>query len=182
MKQKHKYIYRTSAELQLIKNYYNFKKTILTKKNTISFICYGTRNILEKKQRDFFNNFARTNQLDLHIEYLAAKSLRSRHTFSSRNRLQYRTYSGIYKRTRQFKKLSNIHDFKIQIERYTLCINKLNKLSSNEEERSTKFYPSIIRDTHSKIFIRTEILKKYRSSGLEIQLIMYLFYINNKKN
>ena len=87
MKQKRKRLNITSFELQLIKNYYNFRQTNLEKVETVNssatkkqhiFVCYGTINVLSGYQRDMFNNFVITekNKVEIHLERLTSSSLK----------------------------------------------------------------------------------------------------------
>ena len=87
MKQKRKRLNITSFELQLIKNYYNFRQTNLQKVESVNssitkkqhiFVCYGTINVLSGYQRDMFNNFIITekSQVEIHLERLTSSSLK----------------------------------------------------------------------------------------------------------
>lgn len=180
-KQKHKNINRTSFEIQLIKNYYNFNKTIIVKKNKSSFICYGTINVLESKERAFFNNFAIANDITLEINHLSSKSLAPTMLFSSINSIKYIINSGIYQIILYSNKKTNkIRIFTDKLEQYTLLSNKLVQLLNSNLTEEISFNPSIIIDINSNILMRSEKLKKQINTNLNIQLISYFIYLKNK--
>ena len=108
MKQKRKRLNITSSELQLIKNYYNFRKTNLIKtdnslfvpkeKKSI-FICYGTINVISGYQRERLNTFINSekNKVDFHFERLSASSIKILFRFSHLKNIEQIMNSGIYK-------------------------------------------------------------------------------------
>ena len=180
-KQKHKNINITSFELQLIKDYYNFNKTVIMNKNKISFVCYGSINILENQQRACFNAFARANNINLEFTYLSSKSRQSNILFSSMNVIKYIRNSGIYKIRITFNNISKDSSLKIKVNNHLFFMSKLKELDSfvSNNEIDITFNVSVIKIINSSILIRSTKLKKQRLHSINLQLIGYLIYLKN---
>ena len=182
-KQKHKNRNRTWFELQLIKDYFNFNKTLVINKNKISFICYGSRNILENQQRACFNTFAMENNINLKFSYLSSKSIQSNILFSSINIIKYIRNSGIYLiRITVNNNIPENFSLKIKVNSHLFLINKLKELEtlvSNNEVNIT-FNLSAIQIRNSSILIRSTNWKKQKLHNINLQLIGYIVYLKNK--
>jgi hypothetical protein len=106
MKQKRKRLNITAYELQLIKNYYNFRHTdltntkfIVTKLTKTVFVSYGTINVISGYQRDIFNSFKlqEKDNAELIFGRLSASSIKSIIKFSTLKSVESIINSGIYK-------------------------------------------------------------------------------------
>lgn len=181
-KQKHKNMNITSFELQLIKDYYNFNKTIVINNNKISFVCYGSINILENQQRACFNAFAIANNINLEFTYLSSKSRQPNRLFSSMNIIKYIRNSGIYKIRITFNDISKDSSFTIKINSHLFFMSKLKELDSfvSNNEINITFNISVIKIRNSSILIRSTKLKKQGLRSINLQLIGYLIYLKNK--
>lgn len=171
----------TSFELQLIKDYYNFNKTIVINKNKISFVCYGSINILENQQRACFNAFAIANNINLEFTYLSSKSRQPNRLFSSMNVIKYIRNSGIYKIRITFNDISKESSFKIKVNSHLFFMSKLKELDSfvSNNEINITFNVSVIKIRNSSILIRSTKLKKQGLRSINLQLIGYLIYLKN---
>jgi hypothetical protein len=181
-KQKHKNRNITSFELQLIKNYYNFNKTTIINKNKISFVCYGSINVLENQQRACFNDFALANNITLDFTYLSSKSIQANRLFSSINSIKYIINSGIYQIRITFKKKPIDFCFKLRLNNHNFFLNKLKELDTfvTTNEINITFNPSVIKTRNSSVLIRSTNLKKQKSHTINLQLISYLRFLKNK--
>lgn len=117
MKQKRKRLNITSSELQLIKNYYTFRRTDLIKNNLFIdkikktiFISYGTINVLSSYQREIFNNFRliEKDKVELFFRRLSSSSIKRIIKFSNLKNIESIINSGIYKLVVKIKKKENV--------------------------------------------------------------------------
>lgn len=189
MKQKRKRLNISSYELQLIKNYYNFRHTDLTntkftitKFNKTVFISYGTINVISGYQRDIFNNFKllEKDNVELIFERLSASSIKSIIKFSSLKSVESIINSGIYMLVVKIKNKSNKSSWN-NYENYFYYFKILNQLKSLNptDENSFSFNPSLvieIGETNSLVPRRTEQLKKYLTQKINIQIRSCLIY------
>lgn len=194
MKQKRKRLNITSFELQLIKNYYNFRQANLEKVETVNssatkkqhtFVCYGTINVLSSYQRDMFNNFVITekNKVEIHLERLTSSSLKWLIRFSHLKNIEHIINSGIYKIVIKINsdKPTQWGVFEHYISFFKI-INQIKALSPTDET-TFSFNPSIIIETSATNILvprRPERLKKQINQKINIQIRSYLVFLTNK--